>query len=105
MSAVEKMPAERLDLKAAVALAKRYLAEITEEPLTNLKLEEVERARDDGAWRITLGYDVDVSAPAFLRETAGAINAILGANTARAYRVITLDEMTGEFISMKLRTL
>lgn len=103
-STVEQMPVEGLSLKAAVALAKRYLAEVAEEPPVNLKLEEVERSGEEGVWRITLGYDAPVAAPPF-SQTAGAISALFGNNTTRVYRVISLDETTGEFISMRLRTL
>jgi len=106
MSAVEQMPMAQIDLKVAVMLAKRYMHEVSEETPGDLRLEEVERDREVGAWRITLSYDIPIT-PTLANPTPNnALSALLGGNRPdRAYRIISLDQSNGEFLSMKLRKL
>lgn len=71
--------------------------------MTNLRLEEVERDRKEGVWRITLGYDTAESAGP---SPQNALSALLrDHNQRRAYKVVSLTDDSGEFISVKLRLL
>lgn len=103
MRTIEKTSRPPASLRDAVELAKRYLEEVSDEPLTNLRMEEVERDKKDAVWRITLGYD---TAKPATPEPQNSFSALLREkNVRRIYRVIGMEESTGEFLSVKLRDL
>ena len=79
-----KEVAETIGVREAVKTAKEYFSALSEENLTTTILEEVERT--DDSWLITFGYttkDVFVT----------------------RYKIIELNNETGEFVAMKIRTL
>lgn len=88
-----------LDVKKAVKLAKDWLAEtLKDENISNLGLEEVEFSEAENAWKITLGF----SRP--WNTQRNALTAITGDIAARrAFRVITVDDVSEEITSMKRR--
>jgi len=48
----------QVDIKEAVADAKKYVSEIfAEEGIANLSLEEIEFDDADGTWNVTVGFD------------------------------------------------
>lgn len=73
-----------INAKEAAKKAKDYFNELTEEPLTSVILEEVERT--EKSWFITFGYTT---------------NDVL----FKRYKRIQLDSDTGEFVAMKIRYL
>ena len=79
-----------LDVKKAVDLARGYLAELVQIPISEFLLEEVQRTGT--FWEITISYP-DPGSPTLRNFLAG-----------RTFRVVTLDADTGEFVSMKIRT-
>ncbi|MCJ2138178.1 hypothetical protein MKK69_29710 [Methylobacterium sp. J-026] len=87
-----------ISLNDAVARARTWLlATMSDENITNLGLEEVEHC--PGYWNITLGF----SRP--WDEARNAVTVLSGAVIMRrTYKVITVDEVTGEIIAMRNRT-
>jgi hypothetical protein len=81
-------------VKKAVELARTYLSQVLEAPATQLLLEEVELSDDQQFWLITFSY------PA---PEGSSLDVMLGGN--RAYKVVKLKARTGEFVSVKIRTL
>jgi len=81
-------------VKKAVELARGYLSEMLQIPLEQLLLEEVELSEDQQFWLITFSY------PA---PEGSSFKVMLGGN--RAYKVVKLHADTGDFVSVKIRTL
>jgi hypothetical protein len=90
-----------LTVKEAVQRAKAFVQDVLEgESPTNIGLEEVEFSPENGAWKITIGF----SRP--WNTSRGALATITGDQAARrAYRIVTLDDATGEPLSMTKREL
>ena len=90
-----------MDVKEAVAVAKDYLTNLyTGEDITNLGLEEVEFDELADQWCITLGFARPWERTA-LRRALSAGDRIV----ARAYKVLRIDDDTGEVQSLKDRIL
>ena len=88
-----------MDVKEAVAVAKSYLAEIyTDEAIEHLGLEEVEFDDRSDTWCITLGFSRpwDRRVGVMLREPRAS---------ARSYKVVRIDDDSGEVQSLKDRIL
>ncbi len=83
-----------LSVKEAVQLARGHLSEVLQVSAPQLLLEEVELSDDQQFWLITFSY------PA---PEGTSFAAMLGGN--RAYKVVKLHADTGEFVSVKIRTL
>ena len=81
-------------VKKAVELARAYLSQVLEAQATQLLLEEVELSDDQQFWLITFSY------PA---PEGSSLDVMLGGN--RVYKVVKLKARTGEFVSVKIRTL
>ena len=78
-----------IDVRSAGTTAFTYLRSLPgHEHVINVAVEEIERA-DDGHWLITIGY----------QEPSGVI---LGA-AHRRYKIFTINQHTGEVVSMKIR--
>ena len=83
-----------MDVKEAVSAAKSYLADLlSEEDVTNVGLEEIERS--GSVWHITLGF----SRP-WDYQRAGAWRAE-PRPPLRSYKVFRVDDASGEVISVK----
>lgn len=83
-----------LDVKKAVELARGYLSDVLRIPSQELLLEEVELSEDQEFWLITFSY------PA---PEGSSLQVMLGGS--RAYKIVKLHADTGEFVSVKIRTL
>jgi hypothetical protein len=83
-----------LDVKKAVELARKYLSDILPVPASEVLLEEVELSDDQQFWLITFSYPT---------PEGSSLQIMLGGN--RAYKVVKLHSDTGEFVSVKIRTL
>ncbi len=94
----------KIDVKQAVRAAYAFVNDIYAEqnqPLNNLRLEEVEQSDDSHYWLITLGFD---------RPVEGATGAYAGLSASvgvpqvvRDYKILKVDAETGEVESMKIR--
>jgi len=86
-----------MNVKEAVAKAKAYVLDLFEnEDLTNVGLEEVEFNDDTKVWTVTIGF----SRPWDIKT-----NALAGITTSRSYKVVTIDDFSGEVKSVKNREL
>ncbi len=91
-----------MDVKEAVAAAKKYINEIyADEQVTNLDLEETEHVMPDGNWVITVAFSRPWNTP---RTRAQEVLENLGAvsQLKRSYKVITISN-DGTVLSMKNR--
>ena len=84
-----------IDVKKAVQLAREYLSEVLQVPISELLLEEVELSGDQQFWSITLSYPAPSRSP---------IEVALGQG-GRAYKIVRLEADTGKFMSIKIRSL
>jgi hypothetical protein len=93
-----------VDVKQAVRIAVRYVADLYDVDTRNVVLEEVERGSD--SWYITVGFNrakpPQAQSPwSGLSTLAEAMNP----NTERVYKVIQVSAKDGEPVSMKIRPL
>jgi len=91
-----------MDVKEAIAAAKKYVNEIyADEQVTNLGLEEVEHSLGASNWVITLAFSRPWNTP---RTRAQEVLENLGAVSSlkRSYKVITMSD-DGTVLSMKNR--
>ena len=86
-----------MDVKEAVRTAKTWLVDtLADESVANLGLEEVDFDDRNLEWKVTLGF----SRP--WNSARGALANITGEPVPRrAYRVITVDDVSGKVKSMK----
>lgn len=92
-----------LDSKSAVESARTYIQSIQDvlnNPLENLRLEEVELSEDEKHWLITLGYD-NPDKPKDLSNMH--LIAPHLARLAREYKVFQIGAEDGMVRSMKIR--
>ncbi len=92
-----------LDSKSAVASARTYIQSIQEDldnPLSNLRLEEVELSEDEKHWLITLGYD-NPNKPKDLSSMQLVAPQL--ARLAREYKIFQVGADDGLVKSMKIR--
>jgi hypothetical protein len=90
-----------MDVKDAVAAAKKYVAELFgPEGMSNLGLEEVEFDEQAGEWRVTIGFSRpwdSVTGWAVLTTPPPETN------PRRSYKVVRISDATGAAISVKDR--
>jgi uncharacterized protein YdeI (YjbR/CyaY-like superfamily) len=91
-----------MDVKAAITAAKAYVNEVySDEQVTNLGLEEVERIPAAGTWEITLSFSRPWNTPKTraqeILENLGGVSSL-----KRSSKVITVAD-DGSVISMKNR--
>jgi hypothetical protein len=90
-----------MDVKNAVSVAKVWLEQtLSDEGPFNIGLDEVEFDEMSKSWKITLGF----SRP-WNSIQPNALTSITGMTGApkRSYRVIEVDDSSGEVVSMKRR--
>ena len=92
-----------MDVKEAIRKAKAYVGEVySDEPVTNVGLEET--VYDDGAdqWMITVAFSRPWNRPkSFVQEQLSVISSI--PSLKRSYKVITLRNTDGSIIAMRNR--
>ena len=87
-----------MDVKEAVAIAKRHIVELfADERPTNLGLEEVELDPQKDQWIITLGFSRPWDVP------HNALAAIGASGPRRDYKVVRISDSTGQIVSVKNR--
>ena len=89
-----------MDVKEAVRTAKGYLVDLFEdEQITNVGLEEVVFDETSAVWKITIGFSRawDLKGPLSV--------AMAGASPDRSYKVLSINNNTGEVEALKDRVL
>ena len=88
-----------MDAKEATQVAKEHIALLySGEGITNVGLEELEFDDRADEWRVTVGF----SRPWDHKNLAGAL---ASARPGRSYKVVRIDDLTGEVVSLKDRLL
>ena len=94
-----------MEIRDAVQAGKQYLANVfADEDISNTRLEEVEYSNADEAWKVTFSFlrptgtmtSTELLMPAGLRP---------GRNVKRDYKVVTIDNQSGQATSVKHRAL
>lgn len=91
-----------MDVKEAVAAAKRYIEEVfSDEGIAEIGLEEVEFDNARDVWRITMGFSrermvVDMSSPALGHLLAPR-------RRVRSYKVVRISDKNNKVLSVKNR--
>lgn len=94
-------PSGALDVKGAVAAARRVLTDLLKtEGIQDVTLEEVSRTDDEEFWDITLSYTVPS-----IQERILALPFPLQKGVPREYKTIRLNASSGDFVHMKIREL
>lgn len=88
-----------MDVKEAVASAKKYILDLfAEEDIKNLGLEEVEFYDTENAWHVTIAFsrpwDNNLNAFAVLRD---------GKSPPRSFKVVRILDNDGKILSVKNR--
>ena len=90
-----------VDVRFAVTAARNYIKgfpELLDNPLHNLRLEEVELTEDEKYWLITLGYDDPEGLkhiPAFLTPETRL--------SSREYKIFRVNSENGKVEAMNIR--
>ena len=86
-----------MDVKEAVQLAKKHVAEVfADESIANVGLEEVEFDEVDRVWAITIGFS------RFWGRLGDVVRALDG-NTARTFKIVRIEDGSGRVQSVKHR--
>ncbi len=95
--------------KEAVQIAFEFAADMYDEELIDLTLEEIELAQDEDFWLITLGFTRTYTKPVQVQSTSGLAEAlsispkIRERMINREYKLIKVDVNSGKAVSMKIR--
>lgn len=107
MSATDQQT-ENISVRKAMVLGKQPIAdtvEIEDNAIYNLRLEEARHDAAQGEWLVTFAYDLVAEEPP--GTALPSRNALTGlfpaARSVRVYRVIVLDDNTGEFKEVRRR--
>jgi len=86
-----------MDVKEAVKKAIEYVSDIFEpEQPQNIGLEEVVFNEDENAWEVTVGFSRPWDHPKSVLATQSL-------NPTRQYKVVKIDNESGEAIAIKIR--
>ena len=89
-----------MDVKEAVRTAKEYVADLfQDENITNVSLEEVVFEEVSAIWKITIGF----SRPWAM--SGPLLNAVANARAWRAYKVLSINDASGEVKALRDRIL
>ncbi len=84
-----------MEVKEAVKLAMKYVAELfEEEQIENLGLEEVEFEDGTDSWQVTIGFS---------RPWDHSSGLVLRAAPSRSYKVVAINDSTAKVLSVKNR--
>jgi hypothetical protein len=90
-----------MNVKEAVAAAKVYVADLfQEENITDIGLEEVRLDDRSGLWEVTVGF----SRPWDRSATGFAAVLQAGAYPKRSYKILRINNETGEVVSLANKT-
>lgn len=89
-----------INVKQAVRAAADYLDMLYEEqPLADVRLEEVEKTSDRQNWLVTWSFSRTES------PAGNAFQALAGPQTRRVYKVVEIEGDSGEPVAMRIREL
>ena len=88
----------QIGVRDAIDQGRHFLQAVSDEPLANLRLEEIEYDDAEETWLVTLGYDRVVDNPL-------APLGVLTKNSVRVYKIVTIDAFSGKPRAMRIRTL
>ena len=94
----------KLDVRAAVGVARNYFSSIQDLislEIQDIRLEEVELSEDEQFWLVTLGYNL----PKPASPNSLIPEMIKGVEFERYYKIIKINADTKEVESMKIREL
>jgi hypothetical protein len=87
----------RIGVKEAVASAMDFVRDIYEgQSLRDLLLEEVQMGQSDSQWLVTIGFSLP-------KEESASILSPATKKLGRQYKIIAVDALSGQPISMKIR--
>lgn len=87
-----------MDVKQAVGMAKRYVADLfIEEDLQNIGLEEVDFDDASGEWLVTIGFSRPWDRP------GGVLAGALNQRPAREYKVVRIEDQSQRVVSVMNR--
>ena len=90
-----------MDVKEAVQKAVIYVADLfSRESPENIGLEEVELDSSAGEWKVTIGFSRPWNTSSNIGLLGGALQ---GPTTQRQFKVIRINNETGEVTSIKIR--
>lgn len=88
-----------MNVKEAVKIAIEYVADLfSSEKPENIGLEEVILNENDNSWEVTVGFSRPWDHP-----KAGIIQTIQSLNPKRQFKVVKVDNESGEVKSIKMR--
>ena len=86
-----------MEAKEATAAARDYIIDLfSDEEVMHIGLEEVVYHRASGEWRITYGF-------VRVWDKRGELGIKMGAPAPRSYKVVSIDDGSGQVISLKDR--
>ena len=89
-----------MDVKDAVRKAKQHIQELfDEEGITHIGLEEVSFEEDENNWVVTIGF----SRP--WDYAPNALSLLSHREPTRSYKLVTIDDESGEVVSVKHRNI
>lgn len=92
-----------MDVKEAVRKAKEYVGDVfAEDRIVDVALEEVEFDHSDEKWKITIGFSRHWSAPSLYQNVAKSVGGVMA---ERAYKLVLIDDVSGEVLSVRHRNL
>jgi hypothetical protein len=96
-----------IDARNAVKFATDHLEQIKDlmgDNFSNLRLEELELSENREFWIVTLSYDVPYT-PSGLERLLAPSGLPHGKLHTKEYKIFNVDAQTGEFRSMKIRSI
>ena len=94
-----------VEVRDAVQAGKQYLANVfADEDISNTRLEEVEYSNADEAWKVTFSFLRPTGTLSSMEVVTGA-HLKPGRNVKRDYKVVTIDNQSGQATSVKHRAL
>jgi len=87
-----------IDVKDSIKKAKNFIIDMySDEKISQLMLEEVDISDDKKFWLITLGFNIKKPIINLMDTISGNQEKI------RVYKIIKIDSLSGDVISMKIR--
>jgi hypothetical protein len=95
-----------ISVKDAVTIARQYFESLNDQPLNNLRLEEVQLSEDESLWLVTLGYDTGNAIKEELERYVDPYESFVGSKQSiermeRAYKLISIRAVDGRPIQVK----
>ena len=95
-----------MDVKQAMRIAREYVEQVyADTQIRDVMLEEVSTSEDGSKWYVTIGFTrPELQLKPRLGDTAETA-LLVGRPLERDYKQVTVDDETGEVVSMQIRSL